>query len=68
VVEATLGVNWTLNPNLRVQLNLVHLWVPDPEEDGGLLSAGSSDLGDPALRNVKVDSETSALARLIFRF
>jgi phosphate-selective porin len=68
VVEATLGVNWTLNPNLRVQLNLVHLWVPDPEEDGGLLSAGGSDLGDPTLRNVKVDSETSALARLIFRF
>jgi phosphate-selective porin OprO/OprP len=68
VVEATLGVNWTLNPNLRVQLNLVHLWVPDPEEDGGLLSAGSSDLGDPALKNRKVDSETSALARLIFRF
>lgn len=68
VMEATLGVNWTLNPNLRVQLNLVHLWVPDPEEDGGLLSAGSSDLSDPALKNRKVDSETSALARLIFRF
>lgn len=68
VMEATLGVNWTLNPNLRVQLNLVHLWVPDPEEDGGLLSAGGSDLSDPALKNRKVDSETSALARLIFRF
>ncbi|HSO24557.1 MAG TPA: porin [Chondromyces sp.] len=68
VVEATLGANWTLNPNLRIQLNLVHLWVPDPEVNGGLLSAANSDLGDPALRNVKVDSETSALARLIFRF
>ncbi len=68
VMEATLGTNWTLNPNLRIQLNLIHLWVPDPEVNGGLLSGGNSDLGDSALRNRKVDSETSALARLIFRF
>ncbi len=68
LMEATLGANWTLNPNLRVQLNLIHLWVPDPERNGGLLSAANSDLGDPTLRNRKVDSETSALMRLIFRF
>jgi phosphate-selective porin OprO/OprP len=68
LMEATLGANWTLNPNLRVQFNLVHLWVPDPERNGGLLSAANSDLGDPTLRNRKVDSETSALMRLIFRF
>ena len=68
VVEATLGANWTLNPNLRVQFNLVHLWVPDPDRNGGLLSAGGSDLGDTTLRNRKIDRETSALMRLIFRF
>lgn len=67
-VEATLGANWTLNPNLRLQLNLIHLWVPDPEDNGGLLSAGNSDLGDPTLKNRKVDSESSAVVRLIFRF
>ena len=67
-LEATLGVNWTLNPNLRLQFNLIHLWVPDPEDNGGLLSAGNSDLGDPTLRNRKVDSQSSAVVRLIFRF
>jgi phosphate-selective porin len=67
-VEATLGVNWTLNPNLRLQFNLIHLWVPDPETNGGLLSASNSDLGDITARNRKVDSQTSAILRAIFRF
>lgn len=68
VVEATLGVNWTLNPNLRLQLNFTFLWVPDPDENGGILSGGNSDLGDPVEKNRKVDRETSAILRLIFRF
>ena len=68
VWEATLGVNWTVNTNLRFQLNLMSLWVPDSETNGGILSGGNSDLGDPELKNRKVDNELSAALRLIFRF
>lgn len=68
VWEATLGVNWTVNSNLRFQLNLMSLWVPDPEKNGGILSGGNSDLDDLELKNRKVDGELSAALRLIFRF
>ncbi|HSL19765.1 MAG TPA: porin [Methylomirabilota bacterium] len=68
VWEATLGVNWTVNSNLRFQLNLTSMWVPDPETNGGILSAANSGLADPALRNRKVDDVLSAALRLIFRF
>jgi phosphate-selective porin len=68
VWEATVGVNWTANTNLRLQLNLMSLWVPSPDDDGGILSGGASELGDPERRNRKVDGELSAALRLIFRF
>lgn len=68
VWEATIGVNWTANPHLRVQLNLMRLWVPDPANDGGILSAANTQLADPELRNRKVDEVLSAALRLIFRF
>jgi hypothetical protein len=50
------------------QLNLMSLWVPDPDLNGGILSGGSSELGDPELKNRTVDNELSAALRLIFRF
>ncbi len=68
VWEATLGVNWTVNSNLRLQLNLISMWVPDPDVNGGILSAGNSELNDPALKNRKVDEVLSVVLRLIFRF
>ena len=68
VWEATLGVNWTVNSNLRFQLNLTSMWVPDPETNGGILSAANSGLADAALRNRKVDDVLCAGLRLIFRF
>jgi len=68
VWETTLGVNWTVNTNLRLQLNLMSLWVPDPDVNGGILSAANSGLPDPSLRNRKVDRVLSAALRFIFRF
>jgi len=68
VWEATIGVNWTVNSNLRFQLNLISMWVPDPETNGGILSAANSGLADAALRNLKVEDVRSAALRVIFRF
>ncbi len=68
VWEATVGANWTVNSHLRLQFNLVSMWVSDPAVNGGILSAANSELSDPTLKNRKVDNVQSAALRLIFRF
>jgi phosphate-selective porin OprO/OprP len=66
--EATVGTNWTVNRNLRTQLNLTWLWAPD-YEDGrfGIVSGAGSDLYDATRKNRLVRRELSLSLRLIFR-
>ena len=66
--EATLGVNWTANHNLRLQLNVISLWASDfANGSGGIVSGGNSNLSDPAEKNRQVEHELSVVLRFIFR-
>lgn len=64
--EVTLGVSWTLAYAARLQLNVVHTWVPDyagGDGGSGIVSGGSSETGRRAL----VPSESLVGLRAIFR-
>jgi len=66
--EGTLGLNWTVNPNLRLQLNLTRIWAPDYEAGiDGIVSGGNSDLADATLKNLLVETEDMIALRFIFR-
>jgi phosphate-selective porin len=66
--EGTLGLNWTVNPNLRLQLNLTRIWAPDYEVGvEGIVSGGNSDLSDPEQKNRLVETEDMVALRFIFR-
>jgi phosphate-selective porin OprO/OprP len=60
VDEYTAGLNWTLNPMARVQLNYVFL------NSDGLLSGANSDQWNAALRGKVRAKEQSFLFRFIF--
>jgi len=74
VHEVTLGVNWSLNPMVRLQVNDVFLWTPAGDRDGDglddnlLVSGAGSGQGDPDKKNVKTDWENAVMVRLIFKF
>ena len=64
--EVTFGVSWTLAYAARLQLNVVHTWVPDyagGEGGSAIVSGGSSESGRRAL----VPNETLVGLRAIFR-
>ncbi len=66
--EATVGVNWTANHNLRLQLGLTSLWAPDFEQGrGGIVSGGNSSLADAGEKNRQVEHELTLALRFIFR-
>jgi phosphate-selective porin len=68
VHEATLGLNWTLNHNFRIQLNLSTIWAPDwIEGTNGIVSGGSSNLADRTVKSTLVETEHSVGLRFIFR-
>jgi len=73
VHEFTLGLNWTLNPMVRFQLDDVLLWAPENDRDGDggndnlLLSGARSGQSDPDLKNRKSRWENAVMARLIFK-
>jgi hypothetical protein len=73
VHEFTLGVCWTLNPMLRIQLNDVFLWAPSADRDGDgvndnlMVSGGKSDQSDPGLKAIKTSYENAVMLRLIFK-
>lgn len=65
---ATLGVNWTLNPSVRVQMEATEVWARDLEQGkGGIISGGNSNLDDPTRRNRQVEREFMLGMRFIFR-
>lgn len=66
--EGTLGLSWTVNPNLRLQLNLTRVRAADFVAGAdGIVSAGSSDLSDPTRKGRLVETEDMIAVRLIFR-
>ena len=68
VREASLGLNWTMNYNFRVLCTYTALWAPDfVAGRDGIVSAGSSDLGDTTVRNRLVEMEHMIALRFIFR-
>lgn len=68
-----LGVCWTVNPMLRIQLNDVFLWSPsadrdgDGENDNWMLSGAKSDQSDPGRKGTKTSYENAVMLRLIFK-
>ena len=68
VHEATLGVGWSVNRNLRFQLDATTLWAPDFAEGvDGIVSGGNSNLADVQRKNAVVEREHSLGLRCIFR-
>ncbi len=71
VHEFSLGLNWTLNPMVRIQINDVFLWAPAPGNEGGnenmLVSGAKSNRSDPDLRYRKLRWENAVMLRLIFK-
>ncbi len=71
--ELTLGLSWTLNPMVRLQLNNVFQWAPsqdrdgDGENDNWLISGAKSNQADPTLKNRKSAWENAIMLRLIFK-
>jgi hypothetical protein len=64
--EVTFGVLWTLAYAARLQLNVVHTWVPDyagGENGNGIVSGAASESGRRAL----VPNESLVGLRAIFR-
>jgi phosphate-selective porin len=62
--EVTFGVNWTLAYAARLQLNVLHTWVPDAGPANGIVSGASSEASSRARL---VPSETMVGLRAIFR-
>ena len=71
--ELTLGITWTLNPMLRIQLNDVFIWAPwddrdgDGQDDNKLVSGAKSSQADPMAKNLKTSWENAVICRLIFK-
>lgn len=65
---ATVGLNWTLNPALRVQMEATEVWARDLDQGkGGLISGGHSNLAHATQRNWQVEHELMLGMRFIFR-
>lgn len=73
VHELTLGVSWTINPMIRLQLNNVFQWAPDVDRDGDgesdneLVSGAKSNQSDLQRKNLKTSWENAVMCRLIFK-
>lgn len=73
VHELSLGLNWTLNPMVRLQLDDVFLWAPASDRDGDgrndntLVSGARSNQSDPTRKNARVSWENAVMLRLIFK-
>ncbi len=74
VCEATLGINWTVNPMVRLQLNDVLLWARisdrdgDGEDDNFIVSGATSAQVDLDKKSRKTKWENAIMLRLVFKF
>jgi len=73
VHEFTLGVVWTVNNILRIQLNDVFLWAPPSDRNGDgvndnlLVSGATSGQADLSKKNRKTMWENAVMLRVIFK-
>ncbi len=73
VHEATLGLCWTLNPMVRIQVDDVFLWAPEMDRDGDgendnlLVSGAKSNQSNPNKKNLGSPWENAVMARLILK-
>ncbi len=72
VNEVTVGVNWTINPMVRIQLNDVFLWAPEADRDGdgtndNLLTSGAFTAADPSTRYRKTRWQNAVLIRFVLK-
>ncbi len=71
--EVTLGVNWTLNPMVRLQLDDVLVWAPpadrngDGVDDNFLISGAFSGQSDPTRKSRASRWENAILLRFAFK-
>jgi phosphate-selective porin OprO/OprP len=74
VNEVTLGLNWTVNPMVRLQLNTVVLWAPpsdrtgDGVNDNRLVSGALPARSEPTGGVRRTKWESAAIVRLAFKF
>jgi len=73
VNELTLGLNWTINPMVRVQVSDVVLWTPFADRDGDgdndnlFVSGARSAQANPDTYALKTGWENAVMIRLIFK-
>ncbi len=73
VNEVTVGLNWTVNPMVRIQLNDVFLWAPSHDRNGDgandnlLVSGALTAQSDPDRKFRKTKWENAVMLRLVFK-
>ena len=73
VNEVTLGLNWSVNPMVRIQLNDVFLWAPSSDRNGDrandnfLVSGALTAQSDPDRKFRKAEWENAVLLRFILK-
>jgi len=73
VSEVTLGLNWTVNPMVRIQLNDVFLWAPpsdrtgDGQNDNLIVSGALTAQSNPDLKYRRTKWENAVMLRFIFK-
>jgi phosphate-selective porin len=73
VNEVTLGLSWTVNPMVRIQLNDVFLWAPSSDRTGDgvndnlLVSGALTAQSNPDLKFRRSEWENAVMLRFIFK-
>jgi len=73
VNEVTVGLNWTVNPMVRIQVNDVFLWAPssdrnaDGVNDNYLVSGALTAQSDPGRKFRKAEWENAVMLRFILK-
>jgi hypothetical protein len=71
--EVTVGLNWTVNPMVRIQMNDVFLWAPtadrnsDGVNDNFLVSGVLTAQSDPDRKSRKSEWENAVMLRFILK-
>jgi len=73
VNEVSLGINWTVNPMVRIQLGDTFLWAPESDRNGDgvndnlIVSGALTAQSDPDLKYSRTKWENAVLLRFILK-